>query len=129
MSGADIVNQAYDAFNRKDFDGLAAICAPDCSWNVAGPADIPWAGHYEGPEQVKDYARRLTGCVHFQSFAPQNFVEAGETVVVCGAEKAVVADTGKDYVNLFAHVFTLKDGKIAAFQEYGDTAEIERALH
>jgi len=128
MANAEIVNRAYEAFNRKDIDGLAGMVAPRCSWNVAGPADIPWAGHYEGPEQVKDYARKLTDTVHFQSFAPGSVIEQGDTVVVCGAEKAVVTRTGKDYVNLFAHVFTVKDGKIASFQEYGDTAEIERAL-
>lgn len=129
MSNAEIVTQAYDAFNRKDFDGLASLCAKDCSWNVPGPSDIPWAGHFHGPEQVKAYARRLTDCVHFQSFSPDRTVEAGDTVVVCGSEKAVVTDTGKDFVNLFAHIFTIRDGHIASFQEYGDTADIERALH
>lgn len=129
MSTIDIVNRAYDAFNRKDFDSLAGMVTADCSWNVAGPGDIPWAGHYEGPDQVKAYARKLTECVHFASFAPGSVVEQGDTVVVCGSEKAVVAGTGKEYTNLFAHVFTVKDGKIAFFQEYGDTADIERALH
>lgn len=129
MSNADIVRQAYDSFNAKDFDRLGSMIAPQCSWNVAGPSEIPWAGHYEGPDQVKDYARKLADAVHFQSFDPKTFLEQGDTVVVCGAESAVVGQTGKDYVNLFAHIFTLKDGKIAFFQEYGDTAEIERALH
>lgn len=129
MSNADIVNRAYEAFNRKDLDGFAALVGPSCSWNVAGPAEVPWAGHYEGPDQVRDYARKLVDSVHFQSFDPQSMIECGDTVVVCGSEKAVVAGTGKDYVNLFAHVFTVRDGKIAFFQEYGDTAEIVRALH
>lgn len=129
MPNADIVNRAYDSFNRKDLDGLAAMVEQDCSWNVAGPADIPWAGHYQGPEQVKDYARKLTDSVHFHSFEPKNIVEQGDTVVVCGSESATVTSTGKAYTSLFAHVFTIRDGRIAFFQEYGDTADIERALH
>lgn len=129
MSIADIVNHAYDCFNRKDFDALAAMVAANCSWNVAGPANIPWAGHYEGPDQVKDYARKLTDAVHFRSFEPRSFVQQADMMVVCGAESATVNRTGKDYVSLFAHVFTIKDGKITFFQEYGDTADIERALH
>lgn len=129
MSNAEIVSRVYDSFNRKDLDALAAMVAPACSWNIAGPADIPWAGHYEGPDQVKDYARKLTEAVHFQSFEPRNVIEQGDTVVVCGSESATVIGTGQDYTSLFAHVFTLKDGKIASFQEYGDTADIERALH
>lgn len=129
MSNADIVNRAYEAFNRKDFAGLRGLVAENCSWNAPGPADIPWAGHYEGPDQVEAYARKLSDAVHFQSFEPKDFLEQGDTVVVCGAEKAVVNSTGKDYVNLFAHVFTLKNGKITFFQEYADTADIERALH
>lgn len=129
MNNADIVRRAYDAFNRKDFDGLAATLSSDCSWNVAGPPGIPWAGHFEGPEQVKDYARRLTDRVHFRDFTTDSLVEQGDTVVVCGSEKAQVVSTGKEYVNLFAHVFLLKDGRIRFFQEYGDTADIEAALH
>lgn len=129
MTNADVVDRAYDAFNRKDFDRLAAMVTPTCSWNVAGPAGIPWAGHYEGPDQIKDYARKLTDAVHFRSFTPKSVVEQGDTVVVCGAETAEVTSTGKDYTSLFAHVFTLKDGQITFFQEYGDTADIERALH
>lgn len=129
MSNADIVNRAYEAFNRKDFDSLASVVARDCTWNVAGPPDIPWAGHFEGPDQVRQYAQTLTQCVHFEAFAPQSVIEQGDVVVVCGSEKAVVVDTGKAYTSLFAHVFTLKNGKIASFQEYGDTADIERALH
>lgn len=129
MPNTDIVNRAYDSFNRKDFDALAAMMAPDCSWNVAGPADIPWAGHYEGPDQVKDYARKLTDAVDFSAFEPRSFVEQGDTVVVCGSESAKVTSTGKEYTSLFAHVFTIRAGRIAFFQEYGDTADIERALH
>ncbi|MGE5545900.1 MAG: nuclear transport factor 2 family protein [Solirubrobacterales bacterium] len=128
MANTDIVNRAYECFNRKDFDGLAAMVAADCSWNVAGPADVPWAGHYEGPDEVKRYARTLSDRVHFETFAPKSFIEQGDTVIVCGSEKAVVNDTGKDYTSLWAHVFTIRDGKIAYFQEYGDTAEIEQAV-
>lgn len=129
MSNTDIVRTAYEAFNRKDFDGLANVVASDCSWNVAGPADIPWAGHYQGPEQIRDYCRKLTDAVHFNEFSPQEFIERGDKVVVCGSEKAVVTSTGKDYTNLWAHIFTIRDGKISAFQEYQDTAEIEAAIH
>lgn len=129
MANADVVKRAYDAFNRKDFEGLAATLSADCSWNVAGPADIPWAGHFEGPQQVKEYARKLTDQVHFRSFAADSMVEQGDTVVVCGSETAEVQKTGKEYVNLFAHVFQVRDGKICFFQEYGDTAEIEKALN
>lgn len=129
MANADIVNRAYDAFNRKDFSGLAGMVADHCSWNVAGPSDIPWAGHYEGPDQVKEYARKLSDAVHFEAFSPESITEQGDTVVVRGTEKAIVSETGREYTNLFAHVFTVKEGKITFFQEYGDTADIERALH
>lgn len=129
MSNADVVKKAYEAFNAKDLDTFAGMMSPSCQWNVAGPADIPWAGHYEGPEQVKEYARTLTNEVHFCSFLTESVVEQGDTVIVRGSESATVNSTGKDFVSLFAHVFKVEDGKITYFQEYGDTADIERALH
>lgn len=128
MPSTQIVKETYDAFNREDFAAMASHLDEKCSWNVAGPTEIPWAGHFEGPEEIRGYAETLTQTVDFEEFTPRLFVEQDNTVIVQGAEKCVVEKTGKHYVNEWLHVFKVNDGKITYFQEYQDTADIVRAL-
>ena len=42
-------------------------------------------------------------------------------MVVLGQDTAVVKATGKTFTEAWAHVFTIKNGKIVRFQEYIDT--------
>lgn len=51
-----------------------------------------------------------------------------ERVVVLGSLHARVKDTGRSYDNEWAMVWTLRDGKVAGWQSYEDTAR-ELAAH
>jgi len=40
-----------------------------------------------------------------------------------------VESTGREWESDFAHVFTVRDGKLTRFQEYANTAAIADAFH
>lgn len=48
-------------------------------------------------------------------------VAAGDTVLVEGRYRATARATGKPFDAQVAHVYDLRDGKIARFQQYTDT--------
>jgi len=52
----------------------------------------------------------------------------GDQVVVLGEDAACVRATGKVLEGEWAHVFTLRNGKVARFHEYLDTAELVAEL-
>ena len=60
--------------------------------------------------------------LEFEQFEPRKFVDQGGTVVVLGYERSLVKPTGRTFENEWAHVFTLRDGKIAKFRAFEDTA-------
>ena len=60
--------------------------------------------------------------LEFLQFEPREFVAQGDTVVVLGFERNLIKPTGRTFEQEWAHVYTLKDGKIVRFQALEDTA-------
>lgn len=129
MANSDVVRSTYEAFNKKDMCSLASKLDPDCTWDFIGPEAIPFAGHYVGLSGVlHDYARIMMDSVDWQQFAPEEFVEHGDMVVVRGREECRVRRSGRNYAGEWVHVFKMKGGRILEAREYHDTAEVARAF-
>jgi uncharacterized protein len=54
--------------------------------------------------------------------------DAGETVVTRGRYTGAYKQTGKPINAQFAHVWRIVGGKIVAFQQYADTAQVLSAM-
>ena len=59
---------------------------------------------------------------------PEEYIDGGDTIVSLGHYGGVCKATGKPMRAQFAHVFRVKDGKIAGFQQYADTLGTARAM-
>jgi ketosteroid isomerase-like protein len=114
---------AYEAFGRGDIPALADAMADDIEWAVPGdPNDNPTAGSYRGKDEVLAWFGKLAEDLDFTAFEPRDFIAQGDTVVSIVHAEATVRSTGRSVVNDEAHVWTFKDGKVARFQIYFDTA-------
>ena len=124
----EIVKRGYEAFGRGDINGLLALCAENVEWVSSGPSEIPTAGIRRGREQVAQFFTAVDELFEFERFEPKQFIAQGEQVVVLGSETAKVKATGTVLTEEWAHAFTMRDGKIAAFREYIDTAAVVAEL-
>ena len=124
----EIVKRGYEAFGRGDINGLLALCAENIEWVSSGPSEMPTAGIRRGHEQVAQFFTALNEVFEFERFEPKQFIAQGDQVVVLGDDTAKVKATGKVLTEEWAHAFTIRDGKIAAFREYIDTAEVVAEL-
>ncbi len=124
----ELIKRGYEAFGRGDINGLLALCAEDVEWISMGPSDMPTAGVRGGHEQVAQFFQAVDQVFEFERFAPKEFIAQGEQVVVLGDETAKVNATGKVLTQEWAHAFTIRDGKIARFREYIDTAQVVAEL-
>ena len=124
----EIVKRGYEAFGRGDINGLLALCAENVEWVSSGPSEMPTAGIRRGREQVAQFFKAVDQVFEIQRFEPKQFIAQGEQVVVLGDDTAKVKATGKVLTEEWAHAFTIRDGKIAAFREYIDTAEVVAEL-
>jgi len=125
-----VVQDAYAAFGRGDIATLLGYMAEDIQWQpVIGTAPhVPFSGARTGKAQVEEFFQRVAAAEDFQQFEPREFVAQGDKVVAIGHYRAVTKPTGKSFASDFAMVFTLRDGKIARFQEFTDSAGINAAF-
>jgi uncharacterized protein len=52
----------------------------------------------------------------------------GEHILSLGYERVRVKDTGREFESNWAHLFTLKNGRIVRLREFSDTAAMADAL-
>ena len=118
----EIVKRAYAAFKNGDMDALMRTYADDISWEFYGPSTIPTAGMRKGLAGVREFFAAVDSAMAAQSFEPREFIAQGDQVVVLGDYSWKVKAPGRTFSSNWAHVATLKDGKVVRFREYTDTA-------
>jgi ketosteroid isomerase-like protein len=117
-----VVKATYAAFKSGDFDTLFASYASDVQWEVYGPKSLPTAGTWNGIDGIKAFFATLDREMSVRSFENREYIAQGDQVVVLGDYAWTAKTTGRPFESNFAHVVTLKDGKISRFREYTDTA-------
>lgn len=128
MSGnADILRGLYDAVARGDVPTVLAGLDPNVEWTEA--EGVPYKGTYVGPDAVLTnvLARLATEWDGF-TITPQEWVDGGDQVVAAGRYSGTYKATGKSFECDFAHLWTLRDGKVVRFHQYVDSALLQEAL-
>lgn len=125
-----VVQDAYAAFGRGDIPTLLGYMTDDIHWQpVIGTAKhVPFSGERKGKASVAEFFKRVAESEDFQQFEPREFVAQGDKVVAIGHYRAVTKATGKSFESDFVMVFTLRDGKVATFREFTDSAGINAAF-
>ena len=126
---AEKTQQMYDAFNRGDIPFILSNCHKDCIWEVMGEPDIPFAGIYHGPDDIKRFFEKLNEHVEFTEMLPEHHFEAGNLVVTTGRWSANVRKNGKHITTLFTMYDEFNDeGKLIHFRDCYDTLAASRAF-
>lgn len=124
-----VVDTAYAAFAQGDMDGFAGLMAPDIVWNEAEGNPYADLNPYIGPDAVmSDLMTRLVSEWGDISVTPQEFVVDGDRVVVFGRYTETWKASGTRIDIPFVHSWTVRDGKLAAFQQYTDTAALVETM-
>ena len=99
------------------------LMADDIEWvNPGDPDDNPNAGTFKGKEAVLGWFGGLAATRDYTTFEPREFIAQNDKVVSLVYAEATVRDTGRAFANHEAHVSTFREGKLARFQIYLDTA-------
>jgi uncharacterized protein len=118
----NVIQQAYETFGRGDIPALLNLVADHVDWEFVGPASLPYAGRRKNREQVAEFFSALQSADETQTFEPREFIEAGEHVTVLGWIKGIARDTGTPFETEWAHVFTVRDGKVVRWHGFANTA-------
>jgi ketosteroid isomerase-like protein len=74
------LRSAYDAFARQDIPAVMAAFHEDIEWQ--GPDSVPWGGDYHGHDGVGRFFGALGEYWQELRVEPEEFIEAGETIIV-----------------------------------------------
>lgn len=124
----EVVKRGYEAFGSGDIPALLDSFAEDINWRSPKIEGAPLTGSYDGREEVGDFFSSLGEIEDFSNFEPREFIAHDDKVVVLGSMTATVKDTGREYTSDWVHIFTMRDGKVAAFLEFLDTAAASKAF-
>ena len=130
MQSIDLVKGVYEKVNAGDIPGVVRSFAPDGEWRLAeGHPYDPEGSGLIGPEAIaKDFFARAGE--EWEGFAiqPERFHDAGEVVVVECRYHGLYKPTGKTQRTQVCHIWMVRDGKIARFQQYGDTGHLQDVM-
>lgn len=123
-----IVQDGYAKFGSGDIPGLISLFTDDADWSVPSFENSPMGGSYHGHDEIAKFFGLLGESEDITRFEPLEFVAQNDKVVVLGELAATVTSTGKSYETDWVHVFHVRDGKIAGFAEFFDSAAAEKAF-
>lgn len=123
----DLIRATYEGSSEQNGQNLLAALAPDATWTEA--EGFPYAGTYTGPDAIIAgvFHRLATEWIDYKAEA-HTFLEDGDRVAAFGVYSGIYKATGKPMRAHFAHLFAVKNGKIAIMVQYVDTLVVSRAL-
>jgi ketosteroid isomerase-like protein len=124
----DTVRGFYDALGRGDVPGVLALLQSELEWTEAERFPY-YSGTWRSPQEILNkvfipLARDWDGF----SAKADDFIAEGDRVVSLGVYSGIFKSTGRSMTAPFAHVWTVRDGRIAKFDMYTDTAKVLEAL-
>jgi uncharacterized protein len=127
MADVEGLKKGYEAFNQGDLDGATEIWDDDIKWEGPNEERVPGGGNHSGKDEAKQALAKVPE--NFESFtaAPDEMIEADETVVVLGHAEGKTK-SGNEVKVPFVHVWRFEGDKVNRAQLLTDTSEVLKAL-
>ena len=123
-----VVRRAYEQFKGGDIKGILGSLTDEVDWRLPDIKGASFSGARRGRESVGGFFSQLAESQDSLSFEPREFVAQGDKVVALGTYRWRVKKTGREYGGDWAHVFTVREGRIEGFHEFMDSAQAESAF-
>ena len=118
----DVVRGVYEAFGRGDVPAVLGAMADDIEWHEA--EGMPYGGIYHGGEAVaQNVFGPITQDIPDFAVKPEEFIASGDAVAAVVRYTGTGKATGKQLNLPVVHVWDVRNGKIAQFRQFIDTAK------
>jgi uncharacterized protein len=124
MSNVDTARSAYDAFGRGDLASLQDSFAEDGVWVTSD--ELPLGGEVRGRDQILANFAQIPNYWSSFSVEPEEFIDAGDYVVVRGTQRA--GNEQGSFEAPFLHLMKFADGKVVRGEFMTDSAKAARLL-
>jgi uncharacterized protein len=123
----ELVRRTYEGSSEENGRNLLAALSFDVEWTEA--EGFPYAGTYVGVAALMAgvFRRLATEWIGYRADV-HTYLADGDRVAAFGIYSGTYKATGKSMTAAFAHLYEVKDGKIARMTQYVDTAMVQKAL-
>ncbi len=124
MSNVDTARSAYEAFGRGDLAALQEDFAEDAVWVTSD--ELPLGGETRGREQIMANFAQLPNYWTSFSVEPEEFIDAGDDVIVMGTQRA--GNDSGSFEAPYLHLMNFADGKLVRGEFHADSAKAAKLL-
>jgi uncharacterized protein len=127
QSGIDVVQELYRVALANQEDTIVQLVTPDIVWEILD--SFPHGDIYAGiPAIFGQFLPKLQADFHDWHAQPDEFIDAGATIVALGHYSGTLKTNGVHIIAPFCHIWTLKNGKIARLRQFADTAKFAQVM-
>jgi ketosteroid isomerase-like protein len=116
-----LVHRMVDAWNRGDVDAFLSGFDPDCE--VVFPPEVPEPGPFHGHAELKQWVDGFLAAWESHHAEVVEVMDAGDDVVAVLHMVGRGAGSGMVLDQTDAHVFKIREGRIARWQNFNARAE------
>jgi ketosteroid isomerase-like protein len=117
----EVVHRLVGAWNGGNLEAILAAFEPECE--VVFPHDVPEPGPFHGHAELRQWAEGFLAAWDFHHSEVVEVVDAGDTVVAVLHLVGRGIGSGVEMDETDAHVFTIREGKIARWQNFNERGD------
>lgn len=124
----DVVQTYLAAFGGGDIDAALALMAEDVAWHVDGNVNVSTVGLLRGRAQVHQWLESFPRNFEPRLVAIDKLIEEDGEVVAFGRFRHAVLSTNRTVGSDFMMRFSVRNGQIARYQIFEDSALLARSF-
>ena len=124
----DLIETIYDAFGSRNFEAVLSHFVNDFEWIAAESSPLADRSPYHGIDAVREGVfDRIAMAFEMLTIDVDEIFEADGRVVMLGLYRGRFRGKAEDFRAQVAHIWTVRGGKAAKFQQYVDTLKIVKS--
>ena len=124
QENVELVRKVYEGWSRGDFAAGADVLAADFEWRQHTEAVEPGARRGDA---VGDSLRKIFDIYEDFRVDPEEFIDAGDRVVVVGRVRGTQRRMGIDLDEKWAFVWTAREGRLVRNEVYRNRRDALKA--
>jgi uncharacterized protein len=124
-----VIRGMYESFSKGDVTSVLGQMHQHIEWCQAENFIYADRSPYRGPEAVLEgvFMRLASEWADFKVM-PEEWLDAGNHIVVLGIYSGRHKESGKEVRAQFAHIWGVTHGRVVRFQQYTDTKQFADAI-
>src|SRR5688500_11699205 len=127
-NNVDIIRAGYGDFLSGNIPGVIERFADDCTVEIAGAPEVPYAGTYRNRAELAGCFQKLGENVTISRFEPREYFANGDRVLALGYYEGKVNRNDAPFAADWVMAWTVRDGKIVGMQEIADPAQLRKGF-